>query len=353
MSAQDADGAPAPRNAVARWRWPLMLGGPLIILAIVAWFVINGGKTQTTDDAYVDVGKAPISTAIAGRVIEVDVADNQVVKAGQVLFRLDPADEVAALHKAQADLAAARLDYVARQHAVAQARLRLAAAQITAAHDAREADRQDALVTAGVASRREAANARQAANLSRADASLAREQLATAEAELGGPKVAEASYPAVAQAQAALETAQIALSRTEVHAPMDGVVTRVDELQPGAYVNPSQTVFFLLSGQPWIDANFKENQLARMRIGQPARIRMDAVGGQTFSGHVASFSPGSGSTFSPLPAQNATGNWVKVVQRLPVRIAFDKAPPGIAARAGLSAVVTVDVIAPGQRPPGT
>ncbi len=353
MSADDTSGTLAPQSALARWRWPLMIGGPVILIAIVAWFALNSGKSQTTDDAYVDIGKAPISAAIAGRVVEVDVVDNQAVKAGQVLFRLDPADEVAALHKAQADLAAAKLEFVARQHAVDEARLRVAAAAVTAAHDGREADRQDALVAAGVASRRDAANARQSANLATADLALAREALATAIANLGGPKMTEAGYPAVAQAQAALETAQIALGRTEVAAPRDGVVARVDELQPGAYVNPSQTVFFLLAGAPWIDANFKENQLARMRIGQPAKIHMDALGGRTFSGHVESFSPGSGSTFSALPAQNATGNWVKVVQRLPVRIAFDKPPPGIAARAGLSATVTVDVTAAGQKPPGS
>jgi membrane fusion protein (multidrug efflux system) len=103
-----------------------------------------------------------------------------------------------------------------------------------------------------------------------------------------------------------------------------------------------------LSGDPWIEANFKENQLAKMRVGQPVTIRIDALGGRSLKGHVASFSPGSGSSFSPLPAQNATGNWVKVVQRLPVRIAFDKPPPEVVSRAGLSATVTVDVTGRGS-----
>ena len=114
----------------------------------------------------------------------------------------------------------------------------------------------------------------------------------------------------------------------------------------GAYVDAAQTVFYLLSGEPWVEANFKENQLAKMRVGQPAKIKIDAYGDRSFAGRVASFSPGAGSSFSPLPAQNATGNWVKVVQRLPVRIAFDKPPPATASRDGLSAKITVDVRRP-------
>jgi membrane fusion protein (multidrug efflux system) len=145
------------------------------------------------------------------------------------------------------------------------------------------------------------------------------------------------------QAAAQRQSAQTNLAYTVVYAPQDGVVTRVDQLQVGAYVNPAQTLFFLLSGAPWVDANFKENQLRYMRVGQPAEIEVDALGGRKLAAHVASFSPGSGSAFSALPAQNATGNWVKVAQRLPVRIAFDKVPPEVAGRAGLSAKVTVDV----------
>ena len=351
MSSPDTDEGARRRSGLARWRWPLMIGGPLIILVIVAWFVLTGGKSQATDDAYVDVAKAPISAAISGRVIEVDVTDNQTVKAGQVLFRLDPADQVAAAHRADAAVQGAQLQLTGLQHAVSQQKINLAAALVTQAYAAKEADRQTALVAAGVASRQQAADARHAADVATAQVAAAREQVATAVANLGGAQAQPQSYPEVAQAEAARETMRIALSRTTVRAPMDGIVTRVDELQPGAYVNAAQTVFFLLSGEPWVDANFKENQLRKMRLGQPATIVIDALGGQKFAGYVQSFSPGSGSSFSPLPAQNATGNWVKVVQRLPVRIAFDKAPPGVADRAGLSANVTVDITGPGRPPP--
>jgi membrane fusion protein, multidrug efflux system len=345
---EEAVGPEEKPSALARWRWPLMIGGPLIILAVVAWFVLTGGRAEATDDAYVQVGKAPISAAIAGRVTEVDVTENQRVAAGQLLFRLDPADQRAAAQKAQAALAAAQLQVVSLRAAYDQQRLVLGADLTTAAFTAREAARQRALVAAGVASRQQADQARQNADLAAAQVSVARQQVAAALADLGAAAKTPGAYPAVLQAQAALEATRIDLSRTAIFAPQAGVVTRVDQLQVGAYVAPAQTLFFLLSGQPWVEANFKEDQLRKMRVGQSATIKIDAYGGGALAGHVESFSPGSGSAFSALPAQNATGNWVKVVQRLPVRIAFDKPPPDVAGRAGLSAKVTVD-IRPGSR----
>jgi membrane fusion protein (multidrug efflux system) len=146
----------------------------------------------------------------------------------------------------------------------------------------------------------------------------------------------------VLQAKAMVDKARLNLSYTVITAAQAGTVTRVDQLQPGAYVNQAQPLFWLVSGEPWIEANFKENQLAKMRVGQAAEAEIDAYKGQKFPVHVSSFSPGTGSTFSVLPAQNATGNWVKVVQRLPVRLTFDRPPPDMAAHAGLSVKVKVD-----------
>ena len=320
-----------------------MIGGPVIILAITAWFVLTSGRSETTDDAYVQAAKAPISTSIPGRVIEIDVTENQTVTAGQVLFKLDPSDQLAAVHRAEAALAAARLQVVTLHSAYDQQRLLAGSAAGTAAHQAREADRQAKLNAAGVSSREQVSEAQHSADLARDQVTVARQQAAAALANLGSAASAPDAYPAVLLAKAQLEAAQLDLLHTTVIAPGAGVVTRVDQLQSGAYLNPSQTVFYLIAGVPWVEANFKENQLAKMRVGQPAKIVIDALGGRSFDGHVASFSPGSGSSFSPLPAQNATGNWVKVVQRLPVRIAFDKTPPEVASRAGLSAKITVDV----------
>ena len=350
MTAIEEDAAlPTRRGRLARLRWPLMIGGPLIIVAVVAWFILTGGKSESTDDAYVQVAKAPISAAIAGRVIEVDVKENQHVKAGQVLFKLDPADVNATAARADAALAAARLQVVGLRAAYTQQQLQLSQALTTQAYSVREAARQKALVAAGVASKEQAAAAAHTADVATSNVMIARQQVATALADLGAGAQNPEAFPGVAQARAERQAIQVNLNHTVVYAPLDGVVTRVDQLQVGAYVNASETLFFLLSGEPWVEANFKENQLTKMRVGQPAEIVVDALGGRKLLGHVASFSPGSGSAFSALPAQNATGNWVKVAQRLPVRIAFDKAPPEVAGRAGLSAKVTVDVRSGGQK----
>ncbi|HEY2180008.1 MAG TPA: biotin/lipoyl-binding protein, partial [Caulobacteraceae bacterium] len=176
---------PGRRGALARLRWPLMIGGPVIILALVAWFLLTGGRFESTDDAYVQVGKAPISAAIAGRVIEVDVKENQHVKAGQVLFKLDPADEVAAVAKADAALAAARLQVASLRDTYTQQRLQVAQTQTTASYSNREAVRQNALVSAGVASRQQAAAARHTADVDTSQVIIARQQAATALANLG------------------------------------------------------------------------------------------------------------------------------------------------------------------------
>ena len=250
---------------------------------------------------------------------------------------------VVAVDRADAALANARLQVVSLRSAYDQQKLILASDLRTQAYADKEAARQRALADAGVASRQQADEAAHAADLAAAAVDVARQQTAAALANLGPAVNNTDAYPAVMQAKAAREAAGLDLTHTIIIASQDGVVTRVDQLQLGAYINTSQTVFWLLSGQPRVAANFKEDQLAKMRVGQPATIKIDALGGREFAGHVDSFSPGAGDSFSPLPAQNATGNWVKVVQRLPVRISFDKAPPDIAARAGLSTKVTVDV----------
>jgi membrane fusion protein (multidrug efflux system) len=342
-ASNDEAGGAGGGGALGRLRWPLMLGGPLLILAIVAYVILTGGKTQTTDDAYVQVGKAPISASIPGRVIEIDVRENQTVRKGQVLFKLDQIDLQAAADRASAQFAAARLQVVSLRNAYEQQKLVLGADLTTQAYARKEANRQRALLAAGVASQQQASEAEHAADMADAAVAVARQQVATALANLGPALSDPDAYPAVLQSKAARTASAIDLVHTVIVAPMDGIVTRVDQLQLGAYVNASQTAFWLLSGDPWVAANFKEDQLGNMRVGQPATVEIDALGGRKFAGHVESFSPGAGDSFSPLPAQNATGNWIKVVQRLPVRIAFDKVPPDVAARAGLSAKVTVDV----------
>ncbi|HTX47822.1 MAG TPA: HlyD family secretion protein [Caulobacteraceae bacterium] len=342
--------APArPRGLVSRLRWPLMIGGPLIILAISSYFVLTSGRFQSTDDAYVQANRVPVSASIGGRVIELDVTENQHVKAGQVLFRLDVRDYAATAEQAQAQEAAAKLQVAALRANYDQQQAALKTAQTTAAYQASEAVREKALMDAGVASRQQFDAAVHTADVARQAVVTAQQQVAQALANLGGANMTAENHPAYLQAKAAYDRARLNVAYGTVVAPQDGVVTKVDQLQVGSYVQPAQTLFWLVSGVPWVEANFKEDQLGKMRVGQPAKIQIDAYPSRTFDGHVASFSPGSGQAFSPLPAQNATGNWVKVVQRLPVEIDFDKPPPEGAGRAGLSANVTVDVRSDAER----
>ncbi len=340
----DATAAPAPRRSfMSRWRWPLMIGGPLLILAVAAYFVLTSGRSESTDDSYVQAARIPVSASIDGRVTELDVTENQRVKKGQVLFKLDVRDYAATQEQAVATLSAARLQVQALDAAYQQQVAALKMAKDTAAYADTQAARQKSMMQVGVSSRDQYETAAHNADVAHQSVLTAQQMLAQALANLGGANVGAEDHPQVQQAQAALDRAKINVSYGTVVAAQDGIVTRVEQLQVGSYVNSAQTLFWLVAGQPWVEANFKEDQLAKMARGQPARIHIDACPGQDYTGKVETFSPGSGQAFSPLPAQNATGNWVKVVQRLPVRIAFDDPPVGKCGAAGLSANVTVDV----------
>lgn len=340
---------PERDGLLRRWRWPLILGGPILILLIVGYFVITGGHYQSTDNAYVQIAKVPVAPSIGGRVTDIYVQENQFVRKGQLLFRLDARDYQANAAAADAALAQAEQQVQVERAAYQQAQANVQAARDAARYAATELARQKQLAAAGVASRQQLDQAVNAANQARSQLAAAEQQAAQALANLGGDTAKPiGSYPAVMRAQAELQRARLNVSYTDVHAPSDGIVTRVEQMPVGTYLNASQTGFWLLSGQPWVEANFKEDQLAHMKVGQPVSIRVDAYPDANLTGRVASFSPGTGSAFSVLPAQNATGNWVKVVQRLPVRVDFDRPPPGMAARAGLSARVKVDVRAPGR-----
>ena len=323
-----------------RLRWPLLIGGPVIVIAVVGWFVLTGGRYQSTDDAYVQAARTPISANVSARVVELNVKDNQQVKKGDVLFRLDDRDFKVALAQAEAALAAARLQIKTERATSGQQDAAIRVAQDAVSYADRELARQKELVAGGVASQQQLDQARNADDEAKSRLKVAQEQASAARIAAGDTGPID-QQPAVMQAQAALDRAKLQLGYTVIRAPQDGVVTKVEQIQLGSYITAAQPLFWLVSGRPYVEANFKEDQLAKMRAGQAAEIGIDAFGGKAFTGHVASFSPGAGSTFSILPAQNATGNWVKVVQRLPVRIEFDQTLPETAA-AGLSAKVKVD-----------
>ncbi len=321
-----------------RLRWPLMLLGVVAAAVIAAWLYLSGGRREDTDDAYVRCAQVAISADVGGRVLQVDVHDNERVHRGQVLYRLDDASYRIALAAAQARLAAARA-----QLRVLRADVERARAELAAARDARHFAglalvRTQRLAHSAIASQAQLDDAERARQQADRRVAAARAQLDAAQAALGGPA---ARNPALRAAAAALAQARLDLAHTVVRAPADGIVTRVDALQPGRYIAAATPAFALLrTDRVWVEANFKEDQLAHMRVGDAAQVRVDALAGRELRGHVASFSPGTGAVFSLLPPENASGNWVKVVQRLPVRIALDAPPPEL--RSGLSAEVVVD-----------
>jgi membrane fusion protein (multidrug efflux system) len=327
-----------------RVRLPLLIAGPLLILGGATYFYLHGGRYESTDDAYIRAPQASISANISGRVVEVAVSDNQQVKRGETLFRLDQEPYRIAVAEAEAQLARAKLQVEELRATYRQKQADLTAAKDTLAYRRNEFERQKRLLAKGIASQASfdaASHALQAAEQQRASAE---QQIAAALASLGGhPDIPVAEHPNVLAAQAQLDRARLNMSYTTIVAPKDGIVTRVEDLQVGDFISASRPVFALVSNQQmWVEANFKEVQLAHMHPGQTAEVTVDALPGRKLTARVVSLSPGTGNEFSVLPAENATGNWVKVVQRVPVRLELEDVEPGVHLQSGLSAIVEVD-----------
>lgn len=343
-------GAPAPQFALgsaarrSRLRWKLMIGGVVVFAAAAFVYYLFTGRYVSTDDSSVMAAQTAISTNISGRVIELDVHDNQTVHRGDVLFRLDDRPLRIALDEAQAKLATAQLQITAAKSSYLHELAEVAAARGTVAFQQHEFERQQRLLQSGVSSRAQFEQTEHALQLSQSQLTAAENQASSLLALLGGnPRMQPEDHPAVRQAQAALASAQLQLSYSVIRAPADGIVTKVEQLQIGDYVNSASPVFALISTQNlWVEANFKEDDLTYMRAGQSADVRIDAYPGRHFKARVASLSPGTGAQFSLLPPENATGNWVKVVQRVPVRLQLLEGDDEVSLAAGMSAEVTVD-----------
>ncbi|MFC4845801.1 HlyD family secretion protein [Hephaestia sp. GCM10023244] len=338
---EEAD--PEPSGGRRRVRTALLLLGPIVLLLAGIAYYLHGGRYETTDNAYLQSGQGAVSPNIAGRVIAVEVRNNQHVKQGDILFRIDPAPYQAAADEAEAALAGARTGVASLRANYRQGQAELTAAQDKLRYAEREAARQKALLAEGISSQNQYDQAVLAAQNARSAIVNARQANESVAAQLTGSVTAPVDrQPAVAKAQAVLERARLNLGYTVVRAAQDGIVTKVDQLQVGNYVNAGQPVFTLVGDRVWVEANFKESQLHYMRLGQPATIEIDAFPGLKLKGHLSSFSPGTGNSFSVLPAENATGNWVKVVQRLAVEITIDNPPAEVPLHAGLSVEATVD-----------
>jgi len=324
-------------------RLTLMIAPPVVIAALVTvWLMLTAGHVST-DNASISSARAPISSSVRARVAEVLVTENQQVHKGDELIRLDSSDFAIAVSQAEAHLASAKLQVDALRASWRKAAADLRTSGASAEFARSELERQDNLFKAGLVSQQALDQARNTADLAARNQTAAVASQANALANLGGAAdLPTDKHPLVMQAQAELDAAKSNFADTAIHAPTDGVVTRVTQLQPGSYVQPAQTLFWIVSGKPWVDAAFKENQLKDLRPGQPVDIHVDAFPNAKLHGHIASFSPGTGSSFAVLPAENATGNWVRVVQRLNVRIELDDVPPEALLAIGLSAKATVD-----------
>ena len=322
----------------------LMAALPVALVLVGGWVWLDSGRYESTENAAVQQARISVASDLSGRVTEVFVHDNDRVTAGQPLFRVDPEPYRIALAQTDAALAQARLQVAQLRAAYNLAQAQEQVAQDTADYLASELKRQEAITGRG-------AGTESALDAARHDASSALESLAAAKqgvaaalAALGGdPQVATDAHPTVLAALTARDKAAYNLGLTEVKAPANGVVYKADSFKPGQFVAAGSALFSLVeTGDTWIEANFKETQIGKMAPGQKAEVEFDTFPGKEFEAVVEAVGAGTGAEFSLLPAQNATGNWVKVTQRVPVTLRLTATTDLPALRTGLSAAVTVD-----------
>lgn len=338
-----APSAPQKRAGRSRAR-PVLFA--LLPVALIAggYFYVTGGQVVSTDNAYVEANIVGVSAEVGGTVQSVEVHDNEHVKAGQVLFRLKPESYQIALEGAQAKLESARNDLLSLQASYRQAQAEIIKDQADLPFYQQAFDRQQKLVSMATSTRVALDQAQHDLEVARQKVAVDKAQADEALAKLGGSADQPVTQnPLYLQAKAAVDDAQRQLNDTIVKAPFDGIVTNVNSLQVGSHLQATQTAFSLVSEKNmWISANPKETQLTYVKAGQPVTITVDAYPGVEWKGKVASVSPASESSFSLLPAQNSSGNWVKVVQRIPMRVSIDDAANLPALRAGMSTTVDID-----------
>ena len=324
-------------------RLALMLLGPLLISGAVVLYFVANVHAAATDNAYIQQDKVSVSAEVGGTIVEVAIRENQRVSAGDLLFRIDPEPYELAVAEAKAALASAtaRLEELEIRYATAD--IEIESAREEEAYYEREYQRQLNLGKTKVTSESTLQAAEHALSQARSRLAAARADKEKAKAALSTGGSASGINPEIEAARVRLEKAQLNLSRTAIRSPVTGIASQMERLQVGQLmVQGLPAVSIVKSDVSWVEANFKETDLAGIRVGQPATIKLDTYDDMEIFGTVESIGAGTGSEFSILPAQNATGNWVKVTQRVPVRIAINEMPsqPLIA---GLSAHVRIDI----------
>lgn len=325
------------------WRRILLLAGPIVLVVVGGIYYLLSGRIVSTDDAYIKSRMLSVTATVPGQVVQVPVNDNQTVKKGDVLLQIDPAPYRLRLDSAQADLLRAvqnadqlRAQVRARQQDLIQA-------NADTAYNQREFDRQKPLVSSGAVARSFNDKAQRDLISAQAKAASLAQQIQADLAQLGGNiDTPDTQLPSYLSALAARDTAAYNLDHATIKAAADGRVGAVT-VRTGEYVAAGQNLFpQIVSSDTWIEANVRETDLTHVRDGQPATFTVDAYPGHTFKAHVQSFSPATGSELSVLPAENATGNWVKIVQRLPLKLTPELSPDDPPLRAGLSVDVEID-----------
>ena len=333
-------------TALRRHRRTLLLVVlPLAALLAGGIFYLNGGRYVTTDDAYVGAQKVLITPDISGKIEKVVVREGQRVNEGDVLFEIDPVPFRFAMQQAKATLDQARTTY---DNLVANIKIyqqMIDLAQQAVDLKQRDVDRKATLVKSNFGSQLDLDNASNAVVTAKAQLEYLRQQISNSKTQLlGNPDLPLGQFPPYAQAKAALDQAERNLDHTVMRAPMAGTATQVDQIQLGRFVAAGTPVFSVIdTSKPWVDANLKESDFTYIAAGQPVSIDVDAFPDHVFKGTIGSLSPGTGAQFAILPPQNATGNFVKVVQRVPVRIYFDSHDKDVQKlKAGMSAYTTID-----------
>jgi membrane fusion protein, multidrug efflux system len=325
-------------------RWALFALLPIALLAGAYWYV-TGGQIMSTDDSYVEADKVGVSTDVSGIVQDIDVTENQHVKAGQILYRLDARQFQIAVDNAKANLAQTALVIESMKRDYRRMLSDIDAQQAQVELDQLTYDRQADLVQRNVTPKANYDQARFALQADKSKVASLKQQAEVQLARLGGnPDIPATEHPQYLQAKAQLDEAQRQLGHAIVRAPFAGVVTNVPSIAPGKYLQASTTAFYLVAtDHVWVDANPKETELTHVLPGQLVTVNVDTYPDLEWHGTVESISPAAAQEFQLLPAQNTSGNWVKVVQRIPLRVRVDtsdKSRPTL--RAGMSVEVNVD-----------
>lgn len=326
-------------------RFLLLVGLPLAAAIAGLVFYLEGGRYVGTDDAYVGAQKVLVTPDISGKIEKVVVREGQFVKEGDVLFEIDPVPFRLAVDQARATLDQARTTYDNLKANIVIYGQMLNLAQQGVELKQRDVERKQALVKNNFGSQLDLDNAANALVTAGAQTQFVKQNLSNARTQLlGNPDLPLEQFPPYALAKAKLDDAERNLDHTVVRAPMAGVATQVEQIQLGRFVTAGTPVFSIIDvAHPWVDANPKESDFTYVAVGQPVTLEVDAFPNHVFKGKVGSLSPGTGAQFSILPPQNATGNFVKIVQRVPVRIYFDENDAYVRKlKAGMSVYATID-----------